>query len=154
MSDSLEFRQALGQFATGVAIVTTTDAHGEPIGMTINSFASVSLEPMLVLWSIDKGAAGYQQYLDANHCVIQVLPESAQELSNLFAQKGADKFCNTSYRMIDGIPRLDSYCAQFVCTNFKQVDAGDHTVLICEVTEFDIRDESPLLFHNGQYKQF
>jgi len=154
MSDSLEFRQALGQFATGVAIVTTTDAQGDPIGMTINSFASVSLDPKLVLWSIDKSAAGYQQYLDADNCVIQVLPESAQELSNLFAQKGADKFSNTGYSMVNGTPRLDTYCAQFVCKRFKQIDAGDHTVLIYQVTEFSMRDESPLLFHNGQYKHF
>ncbi len=153
MSDSLAFRQALSQFATGVAVVTGCDQAGEPMGMTINSFSSVSLNPQLVLWSIDKSAAGYEHYIAANRFAIQVLADSAQATSDLFAQRGIDKFGQAQYMMTDGLPLLTGCTATFICKEYKQVDAGDHTIIIGEVESFSCDPGKPLVFHDGGYTQ-
>lgn len=151
MSDSLAFRQALSQFATGVAVVTTRDKAGAAIGMTINSFSSVSLTPKLVLWSIDKSAAGYDDYIACDRHVIQVLTKEQQSLSDQFAQRGIDKFENVTYSDLNGMPALNGASAYFVCEPYKQVDAGDHTVIIATVTDFSADGGTPLMFHNGNY---
>ena len=90
--DQKEFRNALGMFATGITIVTTTTPEGEPIGMTVNSFASVSLDPPLVLWSVGNHANSYDIFTKTDHFAIHVLRKDQEELSNLFASRGEDKF--------------------------------------------------------------
>ncbi len=152
--DPLKFRSALGQFPTGVTIVTTLDAEGGKVGMTASSFNTVSLDPPLVLWSIAKSAYSYDSFMAAKHFAIHVLTAGQAELSNLFAQTGADKFelidCGTG---LANIPILPKFAACFQCDTEHRYDGGDHTILVGRVIDFESHETEPLLFHRGNYAE-
>lgn len=153
-TDSLALRQALGQFATGVTVVTTIDASGKKVGMTASSFNAVSLDPALVLWSIDKNAFSYETFMQARHYAIHVLSADQEELSNHFAQKQQDKFAAVSHQSgLHDIPLLDDYCALFQCEIEHRYEGGDHTILVGRVLAIDVRPGEPLVFHRGQYRR-
>ncbi|MFC6632715.1 flavin reductase family protein [Microbulbifer taiwanensis] len=146
-------RDTLGHFATGVTVVTTRDAAGQPAGMTVNSFNSVSLDPAMVLWSIDKQALGYQAFTGQEHFAVHVLKADQQHISNLFAGRGADKFGQVHWRTgPDGIPQLEGCAAYFHCRRVQCIDGGDHTILLGEVLEFTAGGGEPLVFHRGRYR--
>lgn len=148
-----EFRNALGSFATGIAVVTTIDTTGNPIGMTINSFASVSLDPPLVLWSIGKSSAYLNAFITSQRFAIHVLKSDQEAISNAFAARDDNKF-----ELVDwlagphGIPLLHECCSRFVCGVEQRHEGGDHIILVGRVMDFEYRDSEPLLFHCGQYK--
>ncbi len=147
-----EFREALGQFPTGVTIVTTVDENGQKVGMTASSFNTVSLDPPLVLWSIDKQAHSYDIFIKAQTFAIHVLAAGQEELSDLFAQKGADKFHQLDCR--EGwskLPILPSFAACFQCEIEHRYAGGDHTILVGQVRSFESHESEPLLFHRGRY---
>ncbi|WNC72224.1 flavin reductase family protein [Thalassotalea psychrophila] len=152
--DPIQFRNALGKFPTGVTIVTTKFGD-ELIGMTISSFNSVSLDPPLILWSIDKGARSLPAFKEANHFAVHVLSEEQQDLSNLFARQGADKFANVELETgIADVPMLSEYCARFQCQVEHQYEGGDHVIIVGRVLDFDAHDgKDPLVFHSGRYAQ-
>ncbi|QBY04506.1 flavin reductase [Thalassotalea sp. HSM 43] len=148
------FRNALGKFPTGVTIITSK--HGdEQIGMTISSFNSVSLNPPLILWSIDKSARSLPAFTDSKNFAVHVLADDQQELSNLFARQGADKFAAASIETgIADVPLLTEYCARFQCEVEHQYDGGDHIIIVGRVLDFDVdEDKDPLVFHSGRYAQ-
>lgn len=150
--DPKDFRNALGQFPTGVTIVTTLDANGEKVGMTASSFNSVSLTPPLILWSIDKGAFSYHTFANTSHFAVHVLHTDQDKLSTQFACRGADKFAGIDTNVgVVGSPILPDYAACFQCEMWASHDAGDHLIIIGKVVEFDKRDTAPLIFHRGQY---
>ena len=152
--DSREFRNALGQFPTGVTIVTTLDSEQKKVGITASSFNTVSLEPPLVLWSIGKDAVSYDAFSSAQYFAVHVLTVDQQSLSDLFAQKGADKFDGTDCRSgLNGIPILPLFAACFQCEIEHRYPGGDHTILVGRVLDFESRDSEPLLFHRGRYKE-
>ncbi|AWF83518.1 flavin reductase [Microbulbifer sp. A4B17] len=146
-------RDTLGHFATGVTVITTQDANSQPAGMTANSFNSVSLDPALVLWSIDKQSMGYKAFTTQEHFAVHILRADQQHVSNLFAGRGADKFGQVNwYEGPNGIPRLDECAAYFHCRRAQCIDAGDHTILLGEVLEFAAFGGEPLVFHQGCYR--
>lgn len=146
-------RDTLGHFATGVTVITTQDTNGQPAGMTANSFNSVSLEPALVLWSIDKQSMGYKAFTSREHFAVHILRADQQHVSNLFAGRGADKFGQVSwYEGPNGIPRLEECAAYFHCRRAQCIDGGDHTILLGEVLEFAAFGGEPLVFHQGCYR--
>ncbi|MEX2961137.1 flavin reductase family protein [Microbulbifer sp. TYP-18] len=150
---SRALRDTLGHFATGVAVVTTRDAKGEPMGMTVNSFNSVSLDPALVLWSVDKQSLGYQAFTSRGHFTVHVLKTDQQNLANLFAGRGVDKFGRTKWHWgPDRVPRLEDCAALFHCRLAQCIDGGDHTILLGEVLEFSAQGGEPLVFHRGRYR--
>ena len=150
---SRALRDTLGQFATGVTVVTTRDAAGQPVGMTVNSFNSVSLDPALVLWSIDKQSLGYKAFTGREHFAVHVLKADQQHISNLFAGRGADKFGQVHWHAgPNDIPQLDDCAAYFHCRLAQCIDGGDHTILLGEVLEFTANGGEPLLFHRGRYR--
>ena len=154
MSDVREFRAALGAFATGVTVITTLDAEARPVGVTANSFNSVSLDPPMVLWSLAKTSLSKQAFCTSGHFAIHVLSSKQQHLSNNFARSGAEKFasipwCQGQLRS----PILDEYAALFECRTVHQYEGGDHIILVGEVVAFDSKKENPLLFHAGQYAE-
>ena len=152
--DPGEFRQALGQFPTGVTIVSTLDADGNKVGMTASSFNTVSLSPPLVLWSIDKSALSYQVFNETEHFAIHVLAAGQDALANLFASKGADKFAELQCREgLAGIPILPTFAACFQCQIEHRYDGGDHTILVGRVLDFESHESEPLLFHRGCYAE-
>jgi flavin reductase (DIM6/NTAB) family NADH-FMN oxidoreductase RutF/2-polyprenyl-6-methoxyphenol hydroxylase-like FAD-dependent oxidoreductase len=152
--DLRDLRQALGQFATGVTIVTARGADGRPVGVTANSFSSVSLEPPLVLWCLARDAASLAAFHECTHFGVNVLAAGQHHLSRLFASTGADKFGGEA-EVRDGpygVPMLDGVLAHFVCRNVRQIDAGDHVIVIGEVEHYDAFDGEPLVFHSGSYR--
>ena len=151
---SRTLRTALGCFTTGVTVVTTCDQAGNIAGMTVNSFASVSLEPPLVLWSVDKSANSFKAFSEANYFAIHVLHAGQEAVSHTFATPRADKFsCVPHEQGLGGIPRLTDYSACFECKTRHRYDGGDHTILVGEIIHFHSRDKEPLVFYKGAYKK-
>ena len=152
--DARQFRNALGQFATGVTIVTTFDSAGRPTGMTASSFNSVSLEPPLVLWSLARSAQSLSAFQESGHFAVHVLGRDQQAMSNRFARSGEDKFAGLDFeRSAEGVPLFDGCAARFLCRTAYQYEGGDHVILVGEVVEFSTSDREPLLFHGGSYKE-
>lgn len=151
--DSESFRRALGSFTTGVTVVTTYDqASGADVGLTANSFNSVSLDPPLVLWSLARSALSLDAFVNAEYFAVHVLAVDQEELSGRFARRGEDKFAGLNLERGPGnIPLLDRFAARFVCRKAFQYEGGDHEIFVGEVVAFDHTDSAPLVFHGGQY---
>lgn len=146
-------RNLLGQFATGVTVITTTGQDGRKIGMTANSFSSLSLEPPLILWSLSKTAPSLPDFVAAPHFAIHVLGHHQHELSGHFARGAEDKFANIQHEMCDlGIPILQDTLATLVCRNVNQYEGGDHLIFIGEIEHYQHNSGDPLVFHAGKYR--
>lgn len=146
------FRSALGVFATGVTIVTTRDAEGRDVGLTANSFNSVSLDPPMVLWSLAKNSRSLPAFIEASHFAVHVLAANQEELSLRFATRGAEKFSGLDVeRSARQVPLLKGCSARFVCRTAFRHEAGDHLIFVGEVEAFDHSDLAELLFHRGRY---
>ncbi len=151
-SDPIKFRNALGQFATGVTIVTTIDADGKPVGVTASSFNSVSLEPPLVLWSLAKTAKSMPAYKDSGGFNVHVLAAHQSHLSNQFARPSEDKFQGVRWETCEnGFPLLPEYAALFRCKTHNQYEGGDHIIFVGEVVDYQAHDLPVLVFHGGRY---
>ncbi|MEE8539373.1 MAG: flavin reductase [Woeseiaceae bacterium] len=151
--DTHSFRHALGHFATGVTIVTTRDENGEYIGVTANSFNSVSMDPPLVLWSLDKRAYSLKAYETADYFVVNVLAADQVSLSQRFATRGTiDKFHGLSCTEgVGGAPILAGCAAYFQCRKTFTYEGGDHLILVGEVVNFEASGRTGLVFHKGSY---
>lgn len=150
--DKDALRHALGQFATGVTIVTTMGKGDRPVGVTANSFNSVSLNPPMVLWSLAASALSRSAFEDAGHFCVHVLTAAQERLSRKFAEQGSDKFGNVEWqRGLDSVPLLAEYAARFQCRKAQQFPVGDHVLFVGEVLEFHRSDSRPLVFHGGRY---
>lgn len=149
-----EFRKALGSFTTGVTVVTTRGTENNDIGLTANSFNSVSLEPPMILWSLAKNALSMPQFRAAEYFAVHILSEDQEAISGQFAKRGVDKFAGVDIeRGPAGIPLLKHCAARFVCKTAHQYEGGDHIIFVGEVLEFTHWERLPLLFHGGQYSQ-
>jgi flavin reductase (DIM6/NTAB) family NADH-FMN oxidoreductase RutF len=148
-----EFRSALGMFATGVTIVTARTADGQVIGLTANSFNSVSLDPPLVLWSLSRAAASLPAFSTGSHYAINVLAAEQKTLAERFATRGADRFAGVSFDQgAGGAPLLHGAAATFECFNRSRYEEGDHVIFVGEVERCTWHPgASPLLFHGGRY---
>ena len=145
------FRQLLGRFATGVTVLTSRH-DGEPIGMTANSLASVSLEPPLVLVSVEKHHDMHTAMEKGTHYVFNILSSEQEALSRRFATSEPDRFRGVSYRENDrGIAILDGIVAHIECEKVTAVPGGDHTIFIGLVVGGDATDRRPLLYYRGGY---
>ena len=152
MSDPIKFRNALGQFATGVTIVTTKDAQSSPVGVTASSFNSVSLDPPLVLWSLAKTAHSMPAYQESGGFNVHVLASHQSELSNKFARPSDNKFECVDWTECDkGLPLLAEYAALFRCKTTFQYEGGDHIIFVGEVIDYKTFDYPVLVFHGGRY---
>ena len=153
--DGRDLRRAFGNFATGVTIVTTLDAQGNPCGFTANSFTSVSIDPPLLLVSIAKSAFGCEVFTASQGFAVNILARDQRDLSNRFAAAGADKFAGIDWRREQsGSPLIDGVVAWFDCSHHQQVDAGDHIILIGRVLRYSYNTHAPLGFCRGAYVSF
>lgn len=153
--DGRDLRRAFGNFATGVTIVTTLDAAGNPCGFTANSFTSVSIDPPLLLVSIAKSAYGCEVFTASAGFAVNILARDQRELSNRFAAAGADKFAGLGWQgKASGAPVVDGVVAWFDCEHHQQVDAGDHVILIGKVLQYAYNTHTPLGFCRGAYVSF
>ena len=151
--DALDFRAALGMFATGVTIVTACDAQGRRVGITANSFNSVSLTPPLVLWSLAQRAAALPAFAAGSHYAINVLAADQRALADRFAARGDDRFEGVALREgWCGAPVIAGAVAVFECFNRSRYEEGDHVIFVGEVERCCHREAvSPLLFHGGRF---
>lgn len=147
------FRQIMGNYPTGVTVVTTTTEDGEPVGLTVNSFASVSLDPLMLLWSIGHGVTSLKAFTEGGKFAVHVLAGEQQQLCNTFASKVEDRFAECQWRFSEnGLPIIEGAVGVFECKTFKAVEAGDHTVLIGEVVDLQINEEKePMLYHRRAF---
>jgi flavin reductase (DIM6/NTAB) family NADH-FMN oxidoreductase RutF len=147
------FRDALGMFATGVTIVTARDLAGGLVGLTANSFNSVSLDPPLVLWSLGRDAGSMPAFTRGSHYAINILAAGQRELADRFSSKQPDRFAGVAFREgVGGAPLLAGVAAVFECFNRSQYDEGDHVIFVGEVEHCERREgASPLIFHGGRY---
>ncbi len=148
-----EFRTALGMFATGVTIVTARKANGELVGLTANSFNSVSMSPPLVLWSLAHSATSMEAFATGSHYAINILSADQQELAKQFSAKGIDRFAGVNYQLgLAGAPLIDGAAATFECFNRSRYEEGDHVIFVGEVEHCAHRSgASPLLYHGGKF---
>jgi flavin reductase (DIM6/NTAB) family NADH-FMN oxidoreductase RutF len=148
-----DFRATLGQFTTGVTIVTACDAQGQLVGLTANSFNSVSLSPPLVLWSLARHSSSMPGFVSATHYAINVLAADQRPLAERFARKGIDRFDGAPWHPgLTGAPVIDGAVAVFECSHFGQHDAGDHVVFVGQVAHCSRRiGVAPLVYHGGRF---
>jgi len=148
-----DFRAALGMFATGVTIVTARGVDGLPVGLTANSFNSVSLTPPLVLWSLARSAGSMPAFERGSHYAVNILAADQHALAERFASKSVDRFADVAFREgAGGAPVIDGAVAVFECFNRSRYEEGDHVIFVGEVERCTWRaGAQPLIFHGGRY---
>lgn len=148
-----DLRLTLGRFPTGVAVVTALDASGLAIGLTVSSFNTVSLEPPLVVWSLQLSSRHLQTFETTRGYAINILSQAQAEVSNLFASSQGSPFDHVMWAPgLGGVPLLAGCCAWFEVDNFQQLDGGDHRLYLGKVRRFAADPAPfPLVFHDGDY---
>jgi len=154
-ADPRVLRSAFGAFATGVAIVTTTDVDGQPVGLTANSFTSVSLDPPLVLFCLDRRSSNLERFRRSAVFGINVLSSHQQEVSSRFVARGEDRFAGIAWELrASGVPVIEGAAASFECERHSICDGGDHLVFLGRVLRFSFQPRrEPLLYFQGRYRQ-
>ena len=153
--DPRDFRSALGTYATGVTIITAAGTDGKPYGITCNSFASVSLNPPLVLWSLVLYSSSLSAFQNASHFAVNVLGVSQQALANKFAKSSDDKFAGVDWRPgLGNAPILTDSVANFQCRAANRYYGGDHVIFLGVVEAYSYGRKEPLLFARGGYGRF
>ena len=154
--DAAEFRRVLGHFVTGVTVLTTRDRSGEPAGLTANAFASLSLDPPLVLVCIDHASSTHDLIVDAGFFAVNVLAEGQERISRRFADDQVEpRFEGIAWREeLTRAPILDDALAWVDCRVHSTCEGGDHTIFLGEVRAADAREGVPLLFYRGGYGRF
>lgn len=151
VQDPRGFRQCLGQFSTGVTVITA-EHNGQRAGVTVNSFASLSLDPALILWSIAKTSRSYEFFSCAKHFAISILAEDQVEISQRFASKESDKFAKVDWHPSkNGVPLITGSAGRLECTTETVHDGGDHALIIGRVTRFERESRKSLIFSQGRY---
>jgi 3-hydroxy-9,10-secoandrosta-1,3,5(10)-triene-9,17-dione monooxygenase reductase component len=147
-----EFRKALGEFATGVTVVTTKVQDGSYAGVTVSSFSSLSLDPPLVLWSLARESKNMPAFATAKHFAVNVLAEDQVSLSRRFAITGKERFEDVPFEAgLGGAPLLAGCVAWFQCATRHRHEGGDHLIVVGEVVEFERVERPALLYHRGMY---
>lgn len=153
--DPKAFRRALGNFATGVTVMTATDKDGNRVGVTANSFNSVSLDPALILWSIDRRSGSKEAFLNASHFAVNILAVDQIDISNNFARPADDRFAGIEFKEGAGRAILLPNCAaSFECELHETLDGGDHIILVGKVVDFSDNGKPPFFIIKGHIQQY
>jgi flavin reductase (DIM6/NTAB) family NADH-FMN oxidoreductase RutF len=148
-----QLRQIMGHFATGVTVITTLNQAGELHGLTANAFTSVSLEPPLLLISVDKKAESWPAFEESKVFTVNILADTQEALSRKFAVSGGNKFEGVAYRIgANGAPILDGVLTYIECTLYAAYDGGDHSIYLGEIQQAETLEGKPLLFFRGGYR--
>src|ERR1700685_3969558 len=153
--DPRDFRNALGTYATGVTIITAMAGDGKPYGLTCNSFASVSINPPLVLWSLGMYSQGLPIFQNASHFTVNVLGASQQALATTFAKSTVDRFAGVDWKPgLGNAPLLAGCVAWFQCRAANRYYGGDHVIFLGAVEAYTYNKQEPLLFLGGGFGRF
>jgi flavin reductase (DIM6/NTAB) family NADH-FMN oxidoreductase RutF len=149
-----EFRSALSQFASGVTVVTTRDAHGKRHGITVSAFCSVSLEPPMVLICIEKTTGSHYAFGESGAFVVNILASSQSDVSEHFASRVDEKFGDVEHTLNeDAVPVLTDAIATLRCTLRHSLDGGDHSIFVGLVESVEVRGGKPLIYFDRDYHQ-
>jgi len=149
-----EFRAALSRFPSGVTVVTTKDASGRFHGITVSAFASVSLEPPMILVCIEKTTGSHYAFHESEYFIVNILAEGQEDISNRFASQVPDKFDGVDYKFgIGEIPVLEAAFVTLECRLAYAHEGGDHTIFVGLVEKSNVRDENPLIYWHGNYRK-
>ena len=141
------YKQIMGSYPTGVTIVTTTDPEGTPHGLTVNSFASVSLEPLLVLWCLDRRSSAMNAFQQSDGFAVHVLASDQKDLCWAFAGKEPDRFSKAQWTMSENkLPILAGALGVLECKKVQEIDGGDHVIFLGEVVNIRKEEKEPLLY--------
>ena len=148
------FRQVMGNFATGITVVTTRDANGNPYGLTVNSFTSVSLNPVLVLVCLDNKLSGLHSFRDSKHFGVSILSEHQEDLSRMFAKKDSERSQSIYFDGKLRMPLLRNALAVMECEVVRIYEGGDHQIVLGEVQNAEVlQADHPLLYFRGKYQR-
>jgi flavin reductase (DIM6/NTAB) family NADH-FMN oxidoreductase RutF len=148
-----ELRRVMGHFATGVTVITTISKQGAPFGLTANAFMSVSLEPPLLLISVDRKAESFPHFEESKVFTVNILRDDQESVSRRFAVSGGNKFEGVAYHVGgNGVPILEGTLAHVECRLYAAHDGGDHILYLGEIQEAETREGKPLLFYRGGYR--
>jgi flavin reductase (DIM6/NTAB) family NADH-FMN oxidoreductase RutF len=143
------FKRIMGKYPTGVTIVTTLEANGTPTGLTVNSFTSVSLEPLLILWCLDKRFSSFTAFLKAEKFAVHILAAEQADACWAFAGKEPDRFSKVKWELsVNGLPIISDSLGTLECKTVQQIDAGDHVILLGEVIGLKAEEKEPLLYYS------
>lgn len=146
------FKEALGNYPTGVTVVTTLTAEGEPTGLTVNSFASVSLDPLMILWSIDHRVSSLEDFTKGEKFAVHILADNQVELCKTFATSNIDRFSTCEWSLSEhNLPIIEGAFSVLQCKVHQTVEAGDHTILIGEVLDINVEKRDPMLYHRRNF---
>ena len=144
----------MGNFATGITVVTTVDKAGKPYGLTVNSFTSVALEPILVLVCLDNRLSGLQSFRDSKHFGVSILSEHQEDLSRMFAKKDSERPASIYFIGKLGMPLLQNSLATMECETAEMYPGGDHTIFLGRVETAEVLQvQNPLLYFRGKYSK-
>lgn len=150
-----EFRKTLGQFATGVTVVTTLNGALERVGMTVSSFNSLSLDPPLILWSITKTTPAFACFQLRDAFAVNVMAAEQESWARQMAQSGTDKFIGVDVREgLRGVPLIEGCVAHMECDVWARYPGGDHDIIVGHVRRISSTLKAPLLFHDGAFRSF
>jgi flavin reductase (DIM6/NTAB) family NADH-FMN oxidoreductase RutF len=154
MINSDQFRQVMGHFATGITIVTARDSSGEPRGLTVNSFTSVSLDPLLVLVCLDKRLSSLKAFEESKKFGVSMLSEHQEELSRIFAKRDSERPASLYFDGEMGLPLLKDALAVMECETVAVYPGGDHLIYLGEVKHAQVlHAHEPLLYFRGKYRK-
>jgi flavin reductase (DIM6/NTAB) family NADH-FMN oxidoreductase RutF len=157
MISSDQFRQVMGNFATGVTVVTTYDGKGSPYGLTVNAFTSVSLDPLEVLVCLDNRLSGLHFFIESKKFGVSILSEGQEDISRMFAKKDSERPSSIYFEGTFGVPLLRNALAVVECQTVSTYPGGDHTILLGEVRTADVMEGinglKPLLYFRGRYQR-
>ena len=143
-------RKVLSKFSTGVTVVTCIDKKNNPVGITVNSFSSVSLEPALISWCLGRSQPSYKEFINSEGFVVNILSKSQMDICKRFSNPCINKFKDFDYKKTDqGYPVIINSLATIICKSWAIYPGGDHDILVGEVTKFNSSKDEPLIFWNG-----
>jgi flavin reductase (DIM6/NTAB) family NADH-FMN oxidoreductase RutF len=157
MISSDQFRQVMGNFASGVTVVTTLDSKGRPYGLTVSAFSSVSLDPVLILVCLANRLSGLQSFIDSKKFGVSILSEAQEDISRMFAKKDSDRPADIYFEGAFGIPLIRGALATLECRTATTYSGGDHTIFLGEVQTAEVLEAkastNPLLYCRGRYQR-
>lgn len=147
-----QFKEIMGRYPTGVTVITTNNENGDPIGMTVNSFSSLSMDPLMILWSIRKDATEFDAFVNAEKFAVNILDGDNIEVGKKFASKDkSNRFNQKNWHVSSQqLPVLNNVYAVMECETVQVVEAGDHIVLIGQVTDLEKHSDTPMLYYNRE----
>ena len=152
--DPIELRKVFSQFATGVAIVTTCGDEGAPVGLTINSFSSLSLEPPQIMWSLSRSAPSIGAFKRHSSFAVNIMGSKSKDIVLNFARPSNNKFKFIKWHNgLERVPLLDEATAYIECETIEIINGGDHEVFVGRVKNFKYTASRPIIFHSGQFHE-